>query len=92
KIVVDKLLRLPIYQTAKSVSIYISMPNGEIQTTDLIERLFLDGKDCYVPRWGREKTLEMVKLDSIDDFKSLPLNAWNIPEPSADENRISGQR
>ncbi|CAG8668603.1 18266_t:CDS:2, partial [Gigaspora rosea] len=34
---------------------------------------------CYVP--------QMVKLESLNDYSSLKVNKWNIPEPDHDQNR-----
>lgn len=31
--------------------------------------------------------MTMVKLNSWEDFLSLPVNKWNIPEPPADQVR-----
>lgn len=32
----------------------------------------------------------MVRVTSIEDFESLPLNKWNIPEPPLDHARENG--
>ncbi|RIB16010.1 hypothetical protein C2G38_2143305 [Gigaspora rosea] len=37
---------------------------------------------CYVP--------QMVKLESLNDYSSLKVNKWNIPEPDHDQNRDIG--
>jgi len=31
--------------------------------------------------------MDMVKLDSMEDFFSLPLTSWNIRQPSEDDER-----
>ena len=46
-------------------------------------------KICYVPRWNNNE-MEMVKLNSYQDYLSLPVNRWNIPEPNHDEIRDIG--
>ncbi|KAI9146550.1 5-formyltetrahydrofolate cyclo-ligase [Paraphysoderma sedebokerense] len=87
------LLSMKEYQTAKNISIYLSMPKGEIQTTDIIRDLFQRGKNVYIPHWnplGSSKgndEMEMVKLHSWEDFVSLPHNSWGIPEPKDGEER-----
>jgi 5-formyltetrahydrofolate cyclo-ligase len=48
-----------------------------------------EGRSCYVPRWQHD-TMEMVLLTSIEDFRALPVNRWNIPEPRHDEPRENG--
>ncbi|KAI9593821.1 5-formyltetrahydrofolate cyclo-ligase [Syncephalis fuscata] len=83
--VVTKLLQLPVYQTSQRISIFISM-QGEIETRSIIENILSTGRSCYIPRWQGD-VMEMVLLKSMEDFTSLPLNAWNIPEPLHDEIR-----
>lgn len=46
-------------------------------------------KRCYVPRVDQEK-MEMLRLNSMEDFHSLQHNKWGIPEPQASDNRESG--
>jgi hypothetical protein len=34
--------------------------------------------------------MEMIQLHSLDDYANLPVNKWNIKQPSDDDNeRIS---
>jgi hypothetical protein len=35
--------------------------------------------------------MEMVRLHSLEDYQSLPLNSWGIPEPAWDEPREDGK-
>ncbi|KAG9296310.1 hypothetical protein G9A89_014902 [Geosiphon pyriformis] len=84
--VAEKLVSLPSYLNSKNVSIYLSMTKGEIQTNFLIKDIFKRGKSCYVPRWTGEM-MEMVRVISFEDYLSLPVNKWNIPEPSHNEER-----
>jgi len=62
------------------------MPRNEIQTQTIINDIFEKGKTCFVPRWCPD-SMEMVKLHSLKDYLSLPVNRWNIAEPSHDEER-----
>ncbi|RKP24013.1 hypothetical protein SYNPS1DRAFT_17778 [Syncephalis pseudoplumigaleata] len=73
---------------AAECNIFISM-DGEIETRPIIEDILATGRSCYIPRWQHD-TMEMVRLTSLEDFKALPLNAWNIPEPRHDEPRENG--
>lgn len=34
--------------------------------------------------------MDMVKITSLEDFESLPINKWNIPEPPQNEARANG--
>jgi 5-formyltetrahydrofolate cyclo-ligase len=35
--------------------------------------------------------MDMVKITSLKDFESLPINKWNIPEPPMDQVRENGK-
>ncbi|KAI9204072.1 5, 10-methenyltetrahydrofolate synthetase-like protein [Polychytrium aggregatum] len=83
--VAARLWMLPQYRRAQNVCVYISM-KGEISTQGIIEALFAEGKNCYIPRWHGD-VMDMVKLKSLEDYRSLPLNRWNIPEPDHSEVR-----
>ncbi|CAO3703939.1 unnamed protein product [Rhizopus stolonifer] len=86
KQVFEKLQQLEQFKNAKNVSIYISMPTCEIVTTEIIHLLLKSDKNCFIPRCTKSN-MDMLKINSIEDFESLPLNKWNIPEPSFDEDR-----
>lgn len=49
KLVVEKLLKLPVYQKSQRVSVYLSTDN-EINTIEIIKNLFEYGKKCFIPR------------------------------------------
>ncbi|KAG0286801.1 hypothetical protein BGZ98_004954, partial [Dissophora globulifera] len=76
---------MPAFKESKTVSVYISM-HGEINTQDIIRTLLDSEKSCYVPRC-KGKNMDMVKIESWEDFISLPKNNWNIPEPTQDDPR-----
>ncbi|KAF9171881.1 hypothetical protein BGX20_006747, partial [Mortierella sp. AD010] len=84
-IVTEKLIEMPEFKESQNVSVYISM-HGEICTRDIIKELLNQKKSCYVPRCKGE-VMDMVKIESWEDFVSLPKNSWNIPEPKFDELR-----
>ncbi|RHZ88026.1 hypothetical protein Glove_26g94 [Diversispora epigaea] len=84
-IVSDKVLTSKEYLNSKKISVYLSMPNSEISTKAIIHDIFQKDKICYVPRWN-EDAMDMVRLLSYQDYISLPVNRWNIPEPSHDYN------
>ncbi|KAI8640709.1 5-formyltetrahydrofolate cyclo-ligase-like protein [Parasitella parasitica] len=82
----QKLQEMDVFRASKNVSIYISMPNSEIVTTDIIHDLLNSDKNCFIPRCTKN-TMDMVKINDIEDFESLPINKWNIPEPPLDQPR-----
>jgi len=87
-----KLFELPHYKAAKSVGMFMSMPSGEIHTSEALERMLLhDKKILYVPRVGlnfEHCEMSLVKVDvPVQDatnssfFENWQRNKWNIPEP-----------
>ena len=99
------VFELPIYQSAKSVGLFLSMPKGEINTDLILQNCVREGKDIYVPEVGKNFELcdmELRKVilnpsestaDSIDDLfhKKWPTNKWNIPEPPSDMPTINAK-
>ncbi|XP_015750246.1 PREDICTED: 5-formyltetrahydrofolate cyclo-ligase-like isoform X2 [Acropora digitifera] len=52
----------------------------------MVQDIFQTKKDCFVPRYIGSN-MDMVKLDSMEDFFSLPLTSWNIRQPAEDDER-----
>ncbi|CAG8509911.1 8746_t:CDS:10 [Racocetra persica] len=88
-IVAEKVMSSQQYQSSTYISVYLSMPKAEISTKSIVYDIFNKGKICYVPRWDGEN-MEMVKLESLDDYLSLKLNKWGIQEPDHDQIRDTG--
>ncbi|KAI5289166.1 hypothetical protein KEM54_004302 [Ascosphaera aggregata] len=64
------------------------MPTGEIQTSEIVHDAIKQGKQIYVPSLhklehanvrGRRSIMEMLALDSIQDYESLKPDKWGIP-------------
>jgi 5-formyltetrahydrofolate cyclo-ligase len=91
-----KVFELPVYQSAKSIGLFLSMPTGEINTDEILKDAVAKGKDVYVPEVGKnfEKSdMELLKVildsqsssgDDVIFHKKWPRNKWKIPEPPAD--------
>lgn len=60
--------------------------NDEIDTLLILKHIFDTGKEAFVPQY-HGKTMEMVKLRSMEDYEALPLTKWNIKQPSTIEQR-----
>ncbi|KAF9409381.1 hypothetical protein BGZ94_001972 [Podila epigama] len=84
-IVTEKLVNSKAFKESQNISVFISM-HGEICTTDIIKTVLNQNKSCYVPRC-HGKDMDMVKINSWDDFLSLPKNSWGIPEPKLEDDR-----
>lgn len=79
----ERVLAHPAVEASNSVSVYLTMPHGECQTSLLVEELFRRGKHIYVPRIdgkGAEQ-MSMVRMDSLEQLLALERNNWGIPEP-----------
>ncbi|KAL1523914.1 hypothetical protein AB1Y20_018833 [Prymnesium parvum] len=83
----DRVLQLDAVRRSAAVSVYLSMPSGECQTSALILQLFEAGKSIFVPRVeGRERgDMRMLRVHSAAHLDSFPRSNWGIPEPSAAE-------
>lgn len=80
-----QLCRLKQYQESKRISLYLSTED-EIDTLPILTHIFGMGKETFVPQY-HGKTMEMVKLKSMEDYETLPLTKWNIKQPSTIEHR-----
>ncbi|KAI8356646.1 5,10-methenyltetrahydrofolate synthetase [Blakeslea trispora] len=85
-LVFEQLQQLDHFKNSKNISVYISMPHGEIMTREIIHHILNSDKHCYIPRCYKN-TMDMVRVTTIEDFESLPINKWNIPEPPIDQPR-----
>jgi 5-formyltetrahydrofolate cyclo-ligase len=101
------LLSLSEYKKAKSLSIYLSMPASEAQTDLLVKDALLSGKKVFVPflyspsqepsEGGKKrKVMDMLRLNSLEEYENLARDAWGIPSLSADsvndrENSMGGK-
>eukprot|EP00960_Hanusia_phi_P040753 754632-Hanusia_phi.AAC.6 len=80
--VASQLFELPQYKASKGVACFLSMPK-EFNTRSILEKIFMDGKSCYLPRVEsvRDSAMVMLKAESMQDVDSFPPGKWNIPEP-----------
>ncbi|KAK3390251.1 hypothetical protein B0H63DRAFT_109741 [Podospora didyma] len=76
------------YVNAKRVSVFLSMPNGEIQTDAIVRHALTSGKEVFVPYLHRNplaspglpaRVMDMVRLNDISDYESLKPDRWGIP-------------
>ncbi|KAJ4370871.1 hypothetical protein N0V86_008564 [Didymella sp. IMI 355093] len=87
------LLAMPEYKAAGRISVYLSMPTGEINTSNIVRDALDQGKKVFIPYTynlvnpvdGQPKSImDMVELSSMKDFESLEADKWGIPTPSED--------
>ena len=85
------------YQSANRVSVFLSMPTGEISTDGIVRRAIHDGKHVFVPylyktsEGGKPRSImDMVALHSEMDYDALKPDRWGIPSidaPSVGERK-----
>lgn len=83
--VVSQLRALNQYQNSRRVSLYLST-NDEVDTVPILKHILDAGKEAFVPRY-HGKIMEMVRLNSMEDYEALPLTKWNIKQPSITDPR-----
>ncbi|XP_072258611.1 5-formyltetrahydrofolate cyclo-ligase isoform X1 [Pyxicephalus adspersus] len=83
--VTQKLLSHKRYQAAQRIAVFLNMPD-EIQTGDILHDIFRQGKACFIPRYQRGSNhMDMVRLNSVEEIKNLPVTSWNIRQPGEEE-------
>ncbi|KOS17842.1 putative 5-formyltetrahydrofolate cyclo-ligase [Escovopsis weberi] len=92
------------YREASRISVFLSMPSGEIQTDAIVRHALSEGKQVFVPFLHRNpqptpgtpaRVMDMVRLRSVEDYDSLQRDAWGIPSIDAggvrERERVLGQ-
>ncbi|KAH7375024.1 5-formyltetrahydrofolate cyclo-ligase [Plectosphaerella cucumerina] len=91
------------YQDAQRISVFLSMPSGEIQTDAIVRHALAAGKQVYVPFLHKSpfppgeapaRVMDMVRLRDLQDYESLGRDKWGIPSIDAatvsERHRILG--
>ncbi|KAH8197660.1 hypothetical protein TruAng_008164 [Truncatella angustata] len=90
--VFSSLSRFEPYVNAKRIAVYLSMPNGEIQTDPIVRHALSAGKQVFVPYLhksglpsgeGPARLMDMVSLKDMADYESLERDKWGIPSVDA---------
>lgn len=76
------------YVEAQRVSVFLSMPFGEIQTDAIVRHALDSGKEVFVPYLHKNpvssptlpaRAMDMVRLRDVNDYESLQPDRWGIP-------------
>ncbi|KAJ7108711.1 hypothetical protein C8R44DRAFT_295863 [Mycena epipterygia] len=83
-----RVLALPSFIQSNSVSCYLSMPTGEVDTSSLVREILRSGKTLFVPKIDKETEgrMELLQIYDEDDLDSLPSGVWGIKEPDRMHN------
>lgn len=95
------------YKKANSVSIYMSMPQGEVMTRKIVKDALAQGKSVYVPHLVEEQTrkkygkltgnyknkrMDMVSLHSVSDFNRCEENRDRWGIPTVSTSSLENRR
>ncbi|RXG61764.1 5-formyltetrahydrofolate cyclo-ligase, partial [Armadillidium vulgare] len=87
EVVKNKLFSMPQYQNCKRISIFLNM-SDEIQTLGILKDAFKMNKICFIPRYDSSSNhMDMVRINSWQDFESLPETKWKIKQPLFEDKR-----
>ena len=94
QIALKNLFSISEYVSAKRISVYLSMPAGEISTTPIVEDALRQGKKVFIPCISKALSpvtgghpaslMDMLALHSKADFEAFARDSWGIPTPSMD--------
>jgi len=81
--VIRRLVDAPFFQRSDSVSCYLSMPSGELDTSSLVTEIIRSGKTLFVPKIDKstEGKMDFLRVHGEADIASFPAGLWGIREP-----------
>ncbi|KAG4304830.1 hypothetical protein PORY_001883 [Pneumocystis oryctolagi] len=85
-LITHSLSALDEFKQSKAISVYLSMPSGEINTKNIIKQSCYMGKNVYVPFIENSK-MYMLRLFNSEDPYTFSRNKWGIPEPNRYDER-----
>ena len=80
----DTLMQVKQFSESQALSSYLSMPQGEIVTYDIIQLAFQQKKRVFIPKILGKQSHDMLmfEIPSFAVLNSFDRNRWGIPEPS----------
>lgn len=87
--VLSSLKTNPVFREAKTVALFMNLPKCEVNTTDLINFCFEDGKNVYLPKCHPQDKHRMtfLKMKSMDQVTSLKAEGpYKLREPLEGED------
>ncbi|THU89717.1 nagb/rpia/CoA transferase-like protein [Dendrothele bispora CBS 962.96] len=88
--VAAKVLSLSSFRQCKSVSCYLNMPMGELDTSSIVKEILSSGKTLFVPKIdvGTEGKMDFLQVYDQEDLQLLPAGMWGIREPGMEYNGV----
>jgi 5-formyltetrahydrofolate cyclo-ligase len=82
--IAQKTTNSNLFKASKNIAIYLPIKN-EVDTQELIKKIWADGKNCYLPVVRKESnTLDFYLYQEGDE---LLLNSYKILEPKTDAKK-----
>lgn len=82
--VIQQLFNHPKYVGSKRISIFLSM-DDEVRTESILDHAFVNCKTVFIPKYVSD-VMDMVRLDSKEEYDGLPETKWHIKQPADDDN------
>ncbi|KAH9172159.1 5-formyltetrahydrofolate cyclo-ligase [Lactarius sanguifluus] len=81
--ITGRVLSAPWFSQATTISCYLSMPTGEVDTSAVTEAILASGKNLFVPKVGTTLPggMDFLRVHNEEDLRSLPDGVWGIKEP-----------
>ncbi|KAG7194812.1 5,10-methenyltetrahydrofolate synthetase [Scheffersomyces spartinae] len=86
---------IPSFANASKVGLFISMPQGEVQTMPIIKYCFDQGKQVYLPRCHStpHNWMQLLRVNSYKEVQSLtPQGKYQLLEPLVGEDILDTGR
>ncbi|KAI0048487.1 nagb/rpia/CoA transferase-like protein [Auriscalpium vulgare] len=82
--IADRVLSSPWFQRSRTVSCYLSMPTGEVDTAPLVHEILRLGKALFVPKIDVSTAgrMDLLRVYGEEDLASMPSGVWGIKEPT----------
>ncbi|XP_074602685.1 methenyltetrahydrofolate synthetase [Brevipalpus obovatus] len=83
--VYNQLINHELFQKAKRVSIFLSMPE-ELNTIPIVKKIFEQEKKCFIPRiiFGSQR-MDMVLMSTAEEIDALPVGKYGLRQPATVE-------
>lgn len=96
QLILSRLVNNPTFQNAKSIAVFMSMPDLEVKTLPIIEQCFRLNKHVYLPRCNtvpikhrKPNYLSMLKIETYNDVLNLqPQGKYQLLEPTFGEDAM----
>jgi 5-formyltetrahydrofolate cyclo-ligase len=87
-LICNQLIQLPQFKTAQNIACYLPIKN-EVDTSSIIEKIWQENKNCYVPICNVDHTLQFVAYNKDTVCET---NQYGIQQPSSSKaNDINTQ-